>query len=119
MVAQVAALDHLDTPSALTTAGTRPVAPGPVDDDLPDHDKAVAMKRRFESPQLPTGPTVPRWRRGAAGAARVFGDDLGAASATAERIFWIARRVMTPSVQMANQPGMQVATVLTGIATLA
>ena len=30
MVAQVAALDHADAFSALTLAGTRPVAPGPV-----------------------------------------------------------------------------------------
>jgi hypothetical protein len=36
MVAQVAALDHPDAFSALTLAGTRPVAPGPVDDDLPE-----------------------------------------------------------------------------------
>jgi pimeloyl-ACP methyl ester carboxylesterase len=34
MVAQVAALDHPEAFSALTLAGTRPVAPGPVDDDL-------------------------------------------------------------------------------------
>src|SRR5215207_8206592 len=41
MVAQVAALDHPDAFSALTLAGTRPIAPGPVDDDLPDHDAAT------------------------------------------------------------------------------
>ena len=34
MVAQVAALEHPDAFSALTLAGTRPVAPGPIDDDL-------------------------------------------------------------------------------------
>ena len=45
MVAQVAALDHPDAFSALTLVGTRPVAPGPVDDDLPDHD-APTMERR-------------------------------------------------------------------------
>src|ERR687887_2377638 len=49
MVAQVAALDHPDAFSALTLAGTRPVAPGPVDDDLPDHD-AATMARRFALP---------------------------------------------------------------------
>ena len=32
MVAQVAALDHPDAFSALTLVGTRPVAPGPVED---------------------------------------------------------------------------------------
>src|SRR5262249_24510213 len=41
MVAQVAALDHPEAFAALTLAGTRPVAPGPVDDDLPDHDSAT------------------------------------------------------------------------------
>ncbi|HEV2027488.1 MAG TPA: alpha/beta hydrolase [Candidatus Dormibacteraeota bacterium] len=103
MVAQVAALDHPNAFSALTLAGTRPVAPGPVDDDLPDHDQA-AMKRRFELPK-------PDWSdrasvaEFAAAAAAVFGDDPGAARATAERIF-----DRTPgtarSVQMANQLGL-------------
>src|SRR6187399_2615223 len=49
MVAQVAALDHPSAFSALTLLGTRPVAPGRVDDDLPDHDPAV-MKRLFSRP---------------------------------------------------------------------
>ena len=103
MVAQVAALDNPDAFSALTLAGTRPVAPGPVDDDLPDHDKA-AMKRRFALP-------MPDWSdRGAvaefaAARAAVLGDDPGAARATAERIFDRTPRT-APSVQMANQLGM-------------
>ena len=46
MVAQVAALDHPGAFSALTLAGTRAVAPGPPDDDLPDHDQAT-MRRLF------------------------------------------------------------------------
>jgi len=46
MVAQVAALDHPDAFSALTLVGTRPVAPGRPDADLPDHD-AATMKRLF------------------------------------------------------------------------
>ncbi len=41
MVAQVAALNHPESFCALTLVGTRPVAPGPVDDDLPDHDAEV------------------------------------------------------------------------------
>ena len=41
MVAQVAALDYPHAFSALTLVSTRPVAPGPVDDDLPDHDAAI------------------------------------------------------------------------------
>src|ERR1700710_1100661 len=46
MVAQVSALDHPDAFSALTLARTRPVAPGRLDQDLPDHD-AATMKRLF------------------------------------------------------------------------
>ena len=55
MVAQVAALDHPDVFSALTLVGTRPVAPAPVDEDLPDHDPAV-MAALF-SPRCRTGRT--------------------------------------------------------------
>src|SRR6266496_6528699 len=60
MVAQVAALDHPDAFSALTLAGTRPVAPGRPDDDLPDHDTST-MDRLF-SRSMPTGPTALQWR---------------------------------------------------------
>jgi hypothetical protein len=49
MVAQVAALEHPDSFAMLTLAGTRPVAPGPVDDGLPDHDVAT-MDRLFALP---------------------------------------------------------------------
>src|SRR5215470_8888347 len=49
MVAQVAALDHPGAFSALTLAGTRAVAPGPSDADLPDHDQAT-MGRLFTRP---------------------------------------------------------------------
>ncbi|WP_406499987.1 alpha/beta fold hydrolase [Streptomyces sp. NBC_00846] len=103
MVAQVAALDHPKAFSALTLAGTRAVAPGPVDDDLPDHDQA-AMKERFElpKPEWSDRASVVEWV--AAGAA-VFGDDSDAARTTAGRIF-----DRTPgtsrSVQMANQLGI-------------
>ncbi|MBP0455720.1 alpha/beta hydrolase [Kitasatospora sp. RG8] len=103
MVAQVAALDHPDAFSALTLAGTRPVAPGPVDDDLPDHDEA-SMKRRFAL-------TPPDWSDRAAVAefaaarAEILGDDPAAARTTAERVF--DRTPGTePAVQMANQLGM-------------
>ncbi|MFJ8475502.1 alpha/beta fold hydrolase [Kitasatospora sp. NPDC094011] len=41
MVAQVAVLDHPGVFSALTLVGTRSVAPGPPDGDLPDHDGVV------------------------------------------------------------------------------
>ena len=102
MVAQLAALDHPGVFSALTLVGTRPVAPGPPDDDLPDHD-AATTRRRFA---LPT----PDWSdrdavaEFAAARAVVLGDDPGAARTTAERIF--DRTPGTaPAVQMANQLG--------------
>jgi pimeloyl-ACP methyl ester carboxylesterase len=103
MVAQVAALDHSGAFSALTLAGTRPVAPGPVDGDLPDHDAAI-MDRLFSQP-------MPDWSDRAAvgqfGAARaeILGDDPAAARATAERI-WDRTPGTKPAVQMANQMGM-------------
>jgi pimeloyl-ACP methyl ester carboxylesterase len=103
MVAQVAALDHPDAFSALTLAGTRPVAPGPVDDDLPDHD-AATMGRRFALP-------APDWSdrtavaEYAAAGAEILGDDPAAARARAERVF--DRTPSTaPSVRMANQLGL-------------
>src|SRR5687767_15185783 len=73
MVAQVAALDHPRSFSALTLIGTRAVAPGPPDDDLPDHDHA-AMSRLFAHP-------MPDWTDReavadfAAAGAEILGDD--------------------------------------------
>ena len=103
MVAQVAALDHPDAFSALTLAGTRPVAPGRVDEDLPDHD-AATMERLFSRP-------MPDWSDRAAVAefatagAEILGNDPVAACATAERI-WDRTPGTEPAVQMANQLGM-------------
>ena len=84
MVAQVAALDHPDVFSALTLVGTRPVAPGPVDDDLPDHDAEVldarvrAADARLVRPRGCGGPRRPR-------AAAILGDDPTAARVAAGR----------------------------------
>jgi pimeloyl-ACP methyl ester carboxylesterase len=103
MVAQVAALDHPEAFSALTLVGTRPVAPGPVDDDLPDHD-AATMDALFALPE-------PDWSdRGAvagyaADGAALLGDDPDQARATAGRI-WDRTRSSEPSVHRANQLGM-------------
>ncbi|MFI0465416.1 alpha/beta fold hydrolase [Saccharopolyspora sp. 5N102] len=103
MVAQVAALDHPDAFSALTLAGTRPVAPGPVDDDLPDHD-AATMDRCFALP-MPDWSDRAAVAEFAAAGAEILGNDPAAARATAERIF--DRTPGTePAVQLANQMGM-------------
>jgi pimeloyl-ACP methyl ester carboxylesterase len=40
-IAQLLALDHPSRVASLVLVGTRPVAPGPVDDDLPEHAPAV------------------------------------------------------------------------------
>jgi pimeloyl-ACP methyl ester carboxylesterase len=103
MVAQVAALDHAGAFSALTLAGTRPVAPGRPDDDLPDHDEAT-MDRRSSHP-------MPDWSDRAAVAefaatrAKALGDDPVAARETAGRI-WDRTPGTGRAVQMANQLGM-------------
>ncbi|ANJ05965.1 alpha/beta fold hydrolase [Streptomyces parvulus] len=103
MVAQVAALDHPEVFSALTLAGTRAVAPGPVDDDLPDHDPAT-MGRLFAHP-------MPDWTDRAAVAdfaaagAEILGDDPDTARATAGRV-WDRTPGTAPPVQLANQLGM-------------
>src|SRR5215217_1605060 len=103
MVAQVAALDHPDAFSALTLIGTRPVAPGPVDDDLPDHD-AATMDRLFSH-------AMPDWSDRAAvvvyaaDSAGLLGDDPEQARATAARI-WERTPSNTRSAHEANQLGM-------------
>jgi pimeloyl-ACP methyl ester carboxylesterase len=100
MVAQVAALDHPDAFAALTLAGSRPVAPGPVDDDLPDHH-AVTMGRLF-SRAMPDWSDRAAVAQFAADGAGILGDDPVAARATAARI-WDRTPGTQPAVQMANQ----------------
>ncbi len=103
MVAQVAAVEHPDVFSALTLIGTRPVAPGPVDADLPDHDHAV-MGPLFSRAQ-------PDWTdRDAVVAfategARLMGDDPREAGAAAARI-WDRTPSRDPAVHQANQLAM-------------
>ncbi|WP_063002082.1 alpha/beta fold hydrolase [Nocardia mikamii] len=103
MVAQVAALDHPDRFSALTLVGTRPVAPGPVDDDLPDHDFAI-LGPLFSRPQ-------PDWADRdsvatfAAAGAESMGNHREEARETAARI-WDRTPSNDPAVHQANQLGM-------------
>ena len=103
MVAQVAALDHPGAFSALTLAGTRPVAPGKPDADLPDHDKAT-MKRLFALP-MPDWTDREAVANFAAARAEIRGDDPVAARAIGARI-WDRTPGTAPPVQMANQLGL-------------
>src|SRR5437660_11621236 len=82
MVAQVAALDHPGAFSALTLAGTRSVAPGPPDDELPDHD-AATMDRLF-SRSMPDWSDRAAVAEFAAARAEILGDDPAASRTTAE-----------------------------------
>ena len=83
MVAQVAALDHPEAFSALTLAGTRPIAPSPIDDDLPDHD-AASMGQLFSrsTPDWSDRDAVTEY---AAEGAEIFGNDPAATRAAAAR----------------------------------
>jgi pimeloyl-ACP methyl ester carboxylesterase len=103
MVAQVAALDHPGAFSALTLAGTRVVAPGKPDADLPDHDKAT-MKRLFTRP-MPDWTDREAVAEFAAAGAEILGDDPVAARAIAARI-WDRTPGTAPPIQMASQLGM-------------
>ncbi|MGY1876347.1 alpha/beta fold hydrolase [Nocardia gipuzkoensis] len=103
MVAQVAALDHPDAFSALTLVGTRPVAPGPVDEDLPDHAPAV-MAALFSHP-LPDWADRDAVAAFAAEGAEPMGNDREEARATAVRI-WDRTPSSDPAVHQANQLGM-------------
>jgi pimeloyl-ACP methyl ester carboxylesterase len=103
MVAQVAVLDHPGAFSALTLVGTRPVAPGPADDDLPDHDQAT-MGRLFARP-LPDWADREAVAEFVADGAEILGDDRAAARAVAARV-WDRTPGTEPPVQMANQMGL-------------
>ncbi|WP_063130482.1 alpha/beta fold hydrolase [Nocardia fusca] len=103
MVAQVAVLDHPGAFSALTLVGTRAVAPGPPDDDLPDHDRAT-MSRLFARP-MPDWADREAVAEFAAAGAELRGDDPVAARTLAARV-WDRTPGTAPPVQMANQMGM-------------
>jgi len=103
MVAQVAALDHPHAFSALTLVSTRPVAPGPVDDDLPDHDAAI-MAAVF-SRRMPDWADRAAVAAFAADGAALLGNDREQARAVAARI-WDRTPSSESSVQQANQLGI-------------
>lgn len=102
MVAQVAALDHPRAFDRLTLVGTRPVAPGPVDPDLPDHDGG-AMSRMFALPE-------PDWSdrtavaEHAAKCAPLLGNDPEQERVRAGQV-WDRTQGRDPAVHRANQQG--------------
>lgn len=102
MVAQVAALDHPEEFSALTVVGARPVAPGPVDDDLPDHDEAT-MGELF-SRSMPDWSDRDEVVAFAAGAAVILGNDPTTGGSLAGRI-WDRTRPAEPARHLADQLG--------------
>lgn len=103
MVAQVAALDHPGAFSVLILAGTRSVAPGPPDDDLPDHDRATMS--RLSAHPMPDWTDREAVAESAAARAEILGDDPVSARSIAARI-WDRTPGTAPRVQMANQMGM-------------
>ena len=103
MVAQVAALSYPDAFSALTLAATRPVAPGPVDHDLPDHDPTLSS-RLFARP-MPDWSDRDAVAEFVAGNAALRGNDPVVARAVALRV-WDRSPSTAPAVQMANHLGM-------------
>ncbi len=110
-VAQLLALDHPGQVASLTLVSTRPVAPGPADPDLPDHDPEV-MGRLFGRP-------APDWTDRdsvidyMAGSARLMsgprGHDERDARATAGAIFDRAGR--TAQAQRASHLGTMFAAI--------
>lgn len=103
MIAQIAALDHPESFGALTLIGTRPVAPGPVDKDLPDHDQAT-MGKLFSRP-------MPDWADRAAVAqfsaegSQILGNDPEVAMDLASRI-WDRTASAEPEAHLANHIGI-------------
>jgi pimeloyl-ACP methyl ester carboxylesterase len=103
MVAQLAVLDHPAAFSALTLVGTRAVAPGPVDDDLADHDESTMTRMSEQSmPDWSDRDAVAAY---AAAGAEILGDDPETARSMAARV-WDRTPGSTPALQMADQMGM-------------
>jgi pimeloyl-ACP methyl ester carboxylesterase len=110
-VAQLLALDHPDQVASLTLISTRPVAPGPVDPDLPEHSPEV-MGQLFGRPE-------PDWTDRDSvvdymtGAARLLSGSRGFneqdVRTTAGQIFDRAGR--TPQAQRASHLGTMFAAV--------
>jgi pimeloyl-ACP methyl ester carboxylesterase len=104
-IAQLIALDHPDQVASLTLISTRPVAPGPVDPDLPDHAPEI-MGQLFgrAQPDWTDRDSVADYMTGLArltSGSRGFGEQD--VRATAESVFDRAGR--TAKAQRASQLG--------------
>ncbi|WP_147918170.1 alpha/beta fold hydrolase [Ruania zhangjianzhongii] len=104
-IAQLLALDHPEQVASLTLVATRPVAPGPVDPDLPDHDPEL-MGQMFSAsePDWTDRASVVEYMTGSArltSGSRGFDEQEVRASAGA--VF--DRAAPTPAAQQASQLG--------------
>ncbi|MFC0625708.1 alpha/beta fold hydrolase [Kribbella deserti] len=110
-IGQLLALDHPDQVASLTLISTRPVAPGPVDPDLPEHDPAM-MERLFGRPKpdwTDRDSVVDYMTETARLMSGSRGFDEQDASATAGAIF--DRAQATPSAQRASHLGTMFAAI--------
>jgi pimeloyl-ACP methyl ester carboxylesterase len=110
-IAQLLALDHPGQVASLTLISTRPVAPGPADTDLPDHDPEV-MGQLFgrPAPDWTDRDSVVDYMTGSArllAGSRGFNEDDARAAAGA--VFDRADR--TPQAQRASHIGSMFAAV--------
>ena len=104
-VAQLLTLDHPEQVASLTLVSTRPVAPGPVDADLPDHDPTVMgqLFGRAEPDWTDRSAVVDHITESARLMAGSRGFDDADARRTAGAIFDRARP--SPAAQRASQLG--------------
>ncbi|WP_440102870.1 alpha/beta fold hydrolase [Glutamicibacter mishrai] len=103
MVAQVATLDYPQAFSELTLIGSRPVAPGPVDPDLPDHDQSTLCQ--LFSRSMPDWADREAVASYAAEGASILGNSPENARQLAARV-WDRTPDASAPVHMANQLGM-------------
>jgi len=109
-IAQLLALDHPDRVASLTLVSTRPVAPGPVDSDLPDHSPEMGKLFARPMPDWTDRDGVVEFMTGSARAlsgSRGFNEED--ARTTAGAVF--DRADPTPKAQLASHLGTMFAAI--------